>query len=220
MASMIDIHGSNPDHLPPSNLERISDACEQLGRDEVEMASHRHLITGLLQYVGEDPDREGLRETPERVLKAWKHWCQGYNQDPRAVLKTFADGAEGVDEMVMVGPIQFYSHCEHHLAPFYGSAWVAYIPKGRVVGLSKLARVVDIYAHRLQVQERMTNEVANAIDEVLQPVGVGVIVKAAHMCMCSRGVNKQDSFTVTSALRGAIKNKGKARAEFLRLAGF
>lgn len=184
------------------------------------LAAHRHLITGLLEYVGEDPDREGLRETPERVLKAWDHWCQGYKQDPRDVLKTFEDGAEGVDEMVMVGPIQFYSHCEHHMAPFFGSAWVAYIPNGRVVGLSKLARVVDIYAHRLQVQERMTDQVASAIDEVLKPLGVGVIVKASHHCMCSRGVNKQDSFTVTSALRGAIKSKGKARSEFLRLAGF
>lgn len=180
----------------------------------------RGLITGLLEHIGEDPNREGLRETPERVLKAWAHWCQGYNQDPADVLKTFEDGAEGVDEMVMVGPIQLYSHCEHHMAPFHGNAWVAYIPNGRVVGLSKLARVVDIYAQRLQVQERLTNQIADCLWEHLQPLGVGVIVKASHFCMCSRGVNKQGAETTTSALRGAIRNKGKARNEFLRLAGF
>lgn len=179
------------------------------------------LITGLLEYVGEDPKREGLQETPERVLKAWAHWCQGYSQDPHEVLKTFEDGAAGVDEMVMVGPIPFYSHCEHHLAPFHGDAWVGYIPNGRVVGLSKLARLVDIFAHRLQVQERMTNQIADTLaGSGLQPLGVGVIVKATHLCMTSRGVQKPGSFTMTSALRGAIKNKGKARAEFLRLAGF
>lgn len=204
--------------LVPNNYE----IAGQLGPEEDHEAwgAAKGLITGLLQFVGEDPSREGLRETPERVLKAWQHWCGGYKQDPRDVLKTFEDGAEGVDEMVLVGPIQFYSHCEHHMAPFHGSAWVGYIPNGRVVGLSKLARVVDIFAHRLQVQERMTNEIANAIHEGLNPLGVGVIVRATHHCMCSRGVNKQDSFTTTSALRGAIKDKGKARSEFLRLAGF
>ncbi len=183
-------------------------------------SSYRGLITGLLEYIGEDPSREGLQETPERVLKAWRHWTQGYSQDAREVLKTFEDGAQGVDEMVMVGPIQLYSHCEHHLAPFFGNAWVAYIPNGRVVGLSKLARVVDIYAQRLQVQERLTNQVADSLWEELKPLGVGVIVQATHFCMCSRGVNKQGAQTITSALRGAIKDKGKARNEFLRLAGF
>lgn len=180
---------------------------------------HEGLIRGLLQMVGEDPDREGLRETPARVVKAWKHWCQGYNQTPHEILKTFEDGAEGTDEMVIVRDIQLYSHCEHHMAPFYGKAHVAYIPKNRIVGLSKLARVVDIYAHRLQVQERLTNQVADAINDVLEPIGVGVIIEATHHCMCSRGVNKQGSTTVTSALRGAIKTKPEARAEFLALAG-
>jgi len=178
------------------------------------------LITGLLKYVGEDPTREGLVETPERVLKAWRHWCGGYDQDPQDVLKSFEDGAAGVDEMVLVGPIPFYSHCEHHLAPFHGDAWVGYIPNGRVVGLSKLARLVDVFAHRLQVQERMTNEIAEALHaSAVQPLGVGVIVRATHLCMASRGVGKVGALTTTSALRGAIKNKGKARAEFLRLAG-
>lgn len=177
------------------------------------------VVADLLRFIGEDPEREGLKETPHRVLKAWRHWCQGYRQSPAEVLKTFEDGAEGCDEMVVVRDIQLYSHCEHHMAPFYGKAHVAYIPDKRIVGLSKLARVVDIFSHRLQVQERLTNQVADAIHDHLQPLGVGVIVEATHFCMCSRGVNKQGSTTVTSALRGAIKDKPEARAEFLRLAG-
>jgi len=174
-------------------------------------------IRTLLRAIGEDPSREGLLETPDRVMKAWKHWAQGYAQNPADVLKTFEDGAEGVDEMVIVKDIQLYSHCEHHMAPFFGKAHVAYIPDKRIVGLSKLARVVDIFAHRLQVQERLTNQIADAIQENLQPLGVGVIVEATHFCMCSRGVNKQGSTTVTSALRGALKEKPAARAEFLAL---
>ena len=176
------------------------------------------LITGLLAHLGEDPTREGLVETPARVIKAWEHWTSGYSQDPSAVLKTFVDGAEGTDEMVIVKDIQMYSHCEHHMAPFFGKAHIAYIPDKRIVGLSKLARVVDIFARRLQVQERLTNQVADSIQDCLNPIGVGVIVEATHFCMCSRGVNKQGSTTVTSALRGAIKEKPAARAEFLSLA--
>jgi len=177
------------------------------------------LITSLLRNLGEDPMREGLRETPARVVKAWRHWTQGYGQAAADVLKTFEDGAEGTDEMVLVRDIQFYSHCEHHMAPFFGKAHVAYIPDKRIVGLSKLARVVDVFAHRFQVQERLTNQVADTIQDVLDPVGVGVIFEATHFCMCSRGVNKQGSTTVTSALRGAIKTKPSARAEFLAICG-
>lgn len=190
---------------------------------EVNNPSDTHgefLITKLLQVLGEDPQREGLQETPKRVMKAWRHWTSGYNQAAADVLKTFEDGAEGTDEMVIVKDIQLYSHCEHHMAPFFGKAHVAYIPNKRIVGLSKLARVVDIFAHRLQVQERLTNQVANAIWETLEPIGVGVIIEATHFCMCSRGVNKQGSTTVTSALRGALKEKPEARAEFMALAGF
>ena len=188
-----------------------------------------HLITGqdvgeilireLLKRLGEDPEREGLRETPKRVMKAWDHWTCGYKQQATSVLKTFEDGAEGTDEMVIVRDIQLYSHCEHHMAPFFGKAHVAYIPNKRIVGLSKLARVVDIFAHRLQVQERLTNQIANALNDNLDPIGVGVVIEATHFCMCSRGVNKQGSTTVTSALRGAIKDKPEARAEFMALAG-
>jgi len=175
-------------------------------------------IRRILQWIGEDPNREGLIETPARVSKAWKHWCQGYHQDPVAVLKTFEDGAEGTDEMVVVRNIELYSHCEHHMAPFFGVAHVAYIPDKKIVGLSKLARVTDIFAQRLQVQERLTNQIADCIQETLQPLGVGVVIEAKHFCMCSRGVNKQGSTTITSALRGAIKDKPAARAEFLSLA--
>jgi GTP cyclohydrolase I len=177
------------------------------------------LIRELLTRLGEDPTREGLLETPKRVMKAWDHWTSGYGMKAAEVLKTFEDGAEGCDEMVIVRDIQLYSHCEHHMAPFFGKAHVAYIPNKRIVGLSKLARVVDIFSHRLQVQERLTNQIANALQDNLEPIGVGVVIEATHFCMCSRGVNKQGSTTVTSALRGAIKDKPEARAEFMALAG-
>lgn len=177
----------------------------------------RWVVGEMLKAIGDDPTREGLKETPMRVVKAWSEWFSGYHKNPAAILKTFEDGAEGADEMVIVRNIDLFSHCEHHMAPFFGKAHVAYIPNGRVVGLSKLARVVDVYARRLQVQERITNQVADLINDVLQPVGVGVVIEATHFCMCSRGVNKQGSTTITSALRGALKDKPEARAEFMGL---
>ncbi len=183
-----------------------------------QLEARRMLVAEMLRAIGDNPDREGLRETPARVVKAWGEWFDGYGKDPAHVLKTFEDGAELCgDEMVVVENIDLYSHCEHHMAPFFGKAWVAYIPDKRVVGLSKLARLVDIYAHRLQVQERLTNQVANALVEHLQPKGVGVVVRCTHFCMCSRGVNKQGSTTTTSALRGAIHDEPSARAEFMGL---
>lgn len=185
--------------------------------ESAKMKASESIIRDLLTFIGEDPNREGLRETPARVLKAWRAWTQGYDMDPAKVLKTFEDGAEGCDEMVAVKSIELYSHCEHHMAPFFGVAHVAYIPDKKIVGLSKLARVVDIFAQRLQVQERLTNQIADAIHQNLNPLGVGVVVEAKHFCMCSRGVGKQGSTTVTSALRGAIKDKPAARAEFLNL---
>lgn len=176
------------------------------------------IIRHLIRAVGDDPTREGLQETPARVMKAWRHWCSGYGQDGAAVLKTFKDGAEQCrDEMVVVRDLHFYSTCEHHMAPFFGVAHVAYIPDGCVVGLSKFARVVDVYARRLQVQERLTNEIANCIEQALQPLGVGVIIHARHFCMCSRGVGQQRSVTVTSALRGAIKDNPETRSELMML---
>lgn len=171
----------------------------------------------LLRWVGEDPDREGLVGTPARVLGAWATWCDGYGKDPARVMRTFRDGAENYNEMVVVRDIPFYSHCEHHLAPFFGTVSIAYLPQGRVVGLSKLSRLLDIYAHRLQVQERLTVQVANAIMHYLEPLGCGVLVRARHLCMESRGICKQGHQTVTSALRGVLHDDTAARAEFLNL---
>jgi len=175
-----------------------------------------HLIR-ILQFVGEDSQREGLLETPGRVAKAWQFWTKGYGEDPAAILKTFEDGAEGCNEMVVVKDIPFYSHCEHHMAAIFGTATIAYIPDGKIVGLSKLNRLLDCFARRLQVQERLTAQVADSLMEHLAPKGVGVVVKARHLCMESRGVCQQGHHTVTSALRGVIY-EGAARQEFLQLA--
>jgi GTP cyclohydrolase IA len=177
-------------------------------------------VRNLIQYVGDDPTRPGVLETPARVRKAWRTWCSGYSLLPADILKTFEDGAElCTDGILLVKDIELYSHCEHHMAPFFGVAHVAYIPDQRVVGLSKLARLVDLYARRLQVQERLTNQIANAIHEHLAPKGVGVVVVAKHFCMCSRGVQKQGGHTVYSALRGAMMDDAATRAEFFRMCG-
>ncbi len=182
-------------------------------------ADAKNAVRLLLKHtIGEDLKREGLLETPDRVTKAWKHWTSGYAQDPAAILKVFKDGAENYDEMVVVKDIPFYSHCEHHLAPFFGVATIGYIPDGNIVGLSKLSRLLNLYARRLQVQERLTAQVAGALEEHLTPLGVGVVLKARHMCIESRGVAQRGTITVTSALSGAIKNDSKARVEFLALA--
>lgn len=185
--------------------------------EATEVTSAEDIPTRLLQFVGEDPTREGLRETPARFVKAWRAYTDGYNTDPASVLKSFEDGGEKYDELVLVRDIPVYSHCEHHLAPFFGRASVAYIPNGRVVGLSKLARLVDVFARRLQVQERMTQQIANALNDALQPRGVGVVVECRHMCMEARGVRTQGSSTTTSCLLGVLKTDTAARAEFLRL---
>ncbi len=180
-------------------------------------SSEEDIITRLLQFIGEDPNREGLRETPRRVLKGWTEWAQGYKQDPKDILKTFVDGAEGVNELVVVHNIPIISKCEHHLADIMGIAHIGYIPNGRIVGLSKLARLADMYARRLQVQERLTNQIANTLDEVLSPLGVGVIIRSAHHCMSTRGVKIHGSVTTTSAMRGVLLTKPEARMEFLTL---
>lgn len=171
----------------------------------------------LLQHIGEDPERGGLAETPARYIKAWEEWTSGYHVEPKDLLKVFEDGAEGCDQMVSVQNIPVWSHCEHHLAPFFGTATVAYIPDKKIVGLSKLARVVNAYARRLQVQERLTNQIADCINEVLQPVGVGVSIRCRHMCMESRGIRTPNSSTLTTALRGAMLSDSQARAEFLNI---
>ena len=175
------------------------------------------IIGQMLIYLDPNSEREGLAETPKRVAKAWAHWTSGYNKNPADVLKVFSDGAENCNEMVLVRNIPFYSHCEHHMAPIIGTAHLAYIPNGKIVGLSKLNRVVDIFARRLQVQERLTNNIADALQDNLIPLGVGVVIEARHMCMESRGVCQQGHTTITSALRGVMRTDPATRAEFLSL---
>lgn len=171
----------------------------------------------LEMVVGVDNGREGLRETPERVVKAWAEYTAGYGQDAVAVLKAFTDGAEKYDELILVSNIPVYSTCEHHLAPFWGVAHIGYIPNGKIIGLSKFDRVVEVFARRLQVQERMTAQLADAIEEALSPKGVGVVIQCRHMCMESRGVRARGSITTTSALRGGLKQNASAREEFMSL---
>jgi GTP cyclohydrolase I len=179
-------------------------------------------ISRLLREIEKVPDsddvRGGLEETPDRVAKAWEFWTSGYDMDPAEILKTFEDGAEGVDEMVVVKDIPVYSHCEHHMAAIFGTVTIGYLPDKRIVGLSKLSRLVNVYARRLQVQERMTCQIADAMMQHLAPLGCGVVIKARHMCMESRGVCQQGHHTVTSALRGMFKDDPIVRAEFLQLA--
>lgn len=181
------------------------------------VSSAPNFVVDLLRFIGEDPGREGLKETPTRVMKAWKEWASGYEVDIPALFKTFEDGAERCDEMVMVSNIPVISKCEHHLADIVGTAHVAYVPRGKIIGLSKIARVVNAYARRLQVQERLTNQIADAMDQGLSPLGVGVIIRARHACMSSRGAMVPDSITTTSALRGVMRTSSKARTEFLSL---
>ena len=174
------------------------------------------LITSLLKELGEDPGRDGLERTPRRVARAFRTFTEGYSTDPIAVLND-AVFEESYDEMVLVKDIGFYSLCEHHLLPFFGRAHVAYIPNGRIVGLSKLPRLVEMYARRLQVQERLTQDVAAAIEELLGPKGVAVVVESIHLCMMMRGVEQQNAFAVTSSLRGAFQTDQKTRSEFMEL---
>lgn len=173
-------------------------------------------VAAMLAALDPDPAREGLRDTPRRVEKAFQHYTAGYAQDARKVIGDALFEAE-TDEMVVVKDIELYSLCEHHLAPFFGKAHVAYIPQKRIVGLSKIARVVDVFSRRLQVQERLTAQVAQALEEVLQPKGVGVVVEANHLCMMMRGVEKQNSKTVTSCLLGSFRSDERTRSEFLSL---
>ena len=172
----------------------------------------------LLISLGEDPDRAGLVETPSRVAKAWKHWTSGYEQDPAELLKVFEDGAEGYDELIMIRGIPVYSHCEHHLAPFFGTATIGYVPDGKIVGLSKLTRLVDCFSKRLQGQERLTVQIANAFMSHLEPKAVGVVIHCRHLCMESRGIRTQGEETITSAMLGELLSNLALRTEFLTLA--
>lgn len=175
-------------------------------------------VREIIDHIGDTSDREGLLETPKRFRKALDQWFGGYGQDPAEVMKVFEDGGESYDQMVVVKDIPIYSHCEHHIAPIFGTATIAYIPNGKIVGLSKLSRLADIFARRLQVQERLTQQIADALQEHLEPLGVGVMIKARHMCMESRGICQQGHHTITTALHGAMKDETGTRAEFLELA--
>ncbi len=177
--------------------------------------SEENLVTRMLEYIGEDPSREGLRETPKRVLKAWEHWFSGYKKNPADIMKVFHDDTS--QEMVMLKDIQMYSTCEHHLAPFIGKAHIAYVPNGKILGASKLARLLDIYARRLQIQERIAQQVVDALEEHLQPLGAACYIEAQHLCISSRGVEKQGSTFVTSALSGCFQTNPAARAELFAM---
>jgi GTP cyclohydrolase I len=185
----------------------------------VETAVVEDAFRTLIRWTGEDPNRDGLVETPARMARAFQEHFSGYAQDPAAILqKTFTE-IGGYDEMIVLAGIPFESHCEHHMAPIIGRAWVGYIPQGRVVGISKLARVVEAFAKRLQIQERMTAQIANAIEDALQPEGVGVVIRAAHHCMMTRGVHKAGTELVTSRMLGCFRNNPLTRQEFLSMAG-
>lgn len=201
--------------------ERLQDSRNEAGQDSQESALRRigteDLYREMIRRVGEDPNRDGLLNTPERMTKSMTFLTRGYGQTVEEVLHGALFDVD-YDEMVLVRDIEFYSLCEHHLLPFYGKAHVAYLPQGKVIGLSKVARVVDVFARRLQVQERLTREIADAIDQAIHPQGVGVILEAQHLCMMMRGVEKQHSHTVTSAMLGAFKLQQQTRNEFLSLA--
>jgi len=171
----------------------------------------------IIRWAGDNPDREGLAQTPARMARAYKEYFAGYEVDPATVLSTTFEETDGYDEMIVLRAIPFESHCEHHMAPIIGRAWIGYVPAHRVVGISKLARVVEIYAKRLQIQERMTAQIANAIHDALQPNGVGVVIKAAHQCLSARGVHKHDTDLVTSQLIGCFRDHAVTRQEFLAL---
>ena len=184
------------------------------GRRQAEEA-----IRTLLLWAGDDPDREGLVDTPKRVAQAYEDWFKGYQQDPVGYLKRTFEEVEGYDELIVLRDISFESHCEHHMAPIIGTAHVGYLPNSKVVGISKLARVVEAFARRLQVQEKMTAQIAHCIQDVLRPRGCGVIINATHQCMTTRGIHKTGVSMVTSQMLGAFRKDARTRAEFLRMIG-
>jgi GTP cyclohydrolase I len=176
-------------------------------------------VRTLLRWAGDDPAREGLLGTPDRVVRAYEEWFAGYNEDPVSILERTFEETEGYDEMVVLRDIRFESYCEHHVAPIIGVAHCAYLPDRRVVGISKIARVIELYAKRLQIQEKLTSQVANAIQDVLRPRGVAVVVRATHQCMTTRGIRKSGVSMVTSRMLGAFRNNESTRREFLSMIG-
>jgi GTP cyclohydrolase I len=201
--------------VTPRDPDDRSDAAEQdarPGRDEAEEA-----VRTLIRWAGDNPAREGLVDTPSRVVRAYDEYFQGYAADPLEVLQRTFEETDGYDEMVVLRDVRFESHCEHHMAPIIGKAHVAYLPIRRVVGISKLARLVEAYARRLQIQEKMTAQIANTIQDVLEPAGVAVVVEGAHQCMTTRGVHKPGSVMVTSRMLGAFRTDPSTRREFLSM---
>jgi len=199
---------------PKACIERDSQPIERPTAAEAEEA-----VRTLLRWAGDDPDREGLTDTPGRVVRAYRQWFRGYEEDPVAMLQRTFEEVEGYDEMVVLRDIRFESYCEHHLAPIIGKAHVGYIPTDRVVGISKLARVVDAYAKRMQVQEKMTAQIANTLMEVLQPKGVAVVLEGEHHCMSTRGVHKPGVSMVTSTMLGIFRQDHRTRKEFMGIIG-
>jgi GTP cyclohydrolase IA len=194
------------------NLPHLVTVDNKPSRAEAEAA-----FRTIIRWTGDDPARPGLLETPTRVAKAFEEWFSGYETDPEILLAKTFEEIEGYDEMIVLRAIPFVSHCEHHMAPIVGRAWVGYIPTGRVVGISKLARVVDAYARRLQIQEKMTSQIANTIEKVLKPEGVAVVIKAKHHCMSTRGVMKHGTDLVTSRMLGAFRDNAMTRQEFMAM---
>ncbi len=198
----------------PAHGRRSSPALSKPSRAEAEAA-----VRTLIRWAGDDPDREGLVGTPDRVARSYEEFFAGYEVDPVELLTRTFEETDGYDEMVVLRGIRFESHCEHHMVPIIGKAHVAYLPRNRVVGISKLARVVEVYAKRLQIQEKMTSQIANTIEEVLQPLGVAVVIEASHQCMTTRGVHKPGVTMVTSRMLGAFRSDPKTRREFLAMIG-
>ena len=193
-------------------MKKVTPLNPKPTREEAEEA-----VKTLISWAGDNPNREGLIETPKRVVKSYEEFYSGYDQDPEEILSKVFEEVEGYDEIIIVKDIRLESHCEHHMVPILGKAHVAYIPDQRVVGISKLARVVDLYAKRLQTQETMTAQIADTIDRVLKPKGVAIVIDAAHQCMSSRGVHKTETSTVTSRMLGAFRENPKSRMEFMNL---
>jgi len=201
-----------------SKIEKISN-LKKIKSTKVSEDQALEAVKTLIKWAGDNPEREGLKETPKRVIKSYKDFFSGYNSDPREILSKKFKEVDGYDEIIILKNIRLESHCEHHMVPFIGTAHVGYLPKNKVVGLSKLARLVEAFAKRLQIQEKLTAQIANAIDEVLQPRGVGVIIEASHLCVGTRGIHKPDAKMVTSRMLGSFRNDQATRKEFLELVG-
>jgi GTP cyclohydrolase IA len=204
-------HAMSPKAVAPTHAPSL----DRPSRAEAEQA-----VRTLIRWAGDNPAREGLTGTPERVARAYEEWFAGYEEDPEELLQRTFEEVGGYDEIVLLRDIRFTSHCEHHMAPIFGRAHIGYLPRHRVVGLSKLARLINVYARRLQIQERMTVEIADALDRVLQPHGVGVVIEGMHACMSTRGVQQHDSTMLTSRLIGVFRDRPETRQEFLSAIGF